>query len=132
MRSETRFEDSLVNNSIVISVFEVVGSPLSVASGDGQKVYERIASVLRANRHVSLSFLNVSTITSAFLNSAIGQLYGEFDESVVRQLLSVEDIQPNDVKLLQRVVETAKQYFANQEEVTRIVNEELGADPCEE
>lgn len=100
-----------MNENIAVSVFEVVGSSLCVASGDGQKVYERLAAALRRDRGVSLSFRNVTTLTSAFLNAAIGQLYGEFKEDQVRELLRVEDMDPDDMDLLKRVVDTAKLYF---------------------
>ena len=69
---------------IRISVFGVVGSPLCVASGDGQKVYDRLDTALKANRGVTLSFHNVTVLTSAFLNAAIGQLYGTFSEEQIQ------------------------------------------------
>lgn len=100
-----------MKKGITLSVFEVVGSPLCVASDDGQKVYERIASAMKEDRSVTLSFLNVSSITSAFLNTAIGQLYGTSSEEKIRSNLNVKDMQPDDLALLKRVVETAKQYF---------------------
>lgn len=100
-----------MQKDVTISIFEVVGSPLCVASGDGQKVYERLALALKEGRSVSLSFHNVSALTAAFLNAAIGQLYGEFSEEQIRALLNVRDIQLEDLALLKRVVETAKQYF---------------------
>ena len=100
-----------MEKKIQISVFEVIGSPLCVASDDGQKVYNRLTTALNENRHVSLSFRNVSALTSAFLNTAIGQLYGEFEENKIRNLLEVEDIENDDIELLKRVVVTAKQYF---------------------
>ncbi len=100
-----------MEKNIAISIFEVVGSPLCVASDDGQKVYDRLVSALNENLRVSLSFRNVTALTSAFLNTAIGQLYGELDENRIRELLKVEDIDPDDIELLKRVVVTAKQYF---------------------
>ena len=57
-----------------------VGAPLCVASNDGQKVYDRIAAALKADQHVALSFHEVTTLTDAFLNAAVGQLYGTFSE----------------------------------------------------
>jgi len=100
-----------VNESITLSVFEIVGSPLCVASDDGEKVYERIEKAMRQGRSVALSFLNVTSLTSAFLNAAIGQLYGEFSEAEIRAKLTVKDMEPDDLALLRRVVETAKAYF---------------------
>jgi len=115
-----------MQNDVTIAMFEVVGSPLCVASSDGQKVYERLASALKESRSVSLSFHNVSTMTSAFLNSAIGQLYGEFREEQIRSLLKVQDMQPDDMALLKRVVETAKEYFKDPKKFDQALRDELG------
>ena len=111
-----------------ISVYEVVGSPLCVASDDGQKVHDRLAVALANGRPVLLSFHNVSTMTSAFLNTAIGQLYGNFSEEQVRALLKVEDIEPQDAGLVKRVVETAKQYFQDRQRFDQAVREVLEDD----
>lgn len=100
-----------MNESIKLSVFEIVGSSLCVASDDGEKVYERIEKAVRQGRSVAVSFLNVTSLTSAFLNAAIGQLYGEFSENEIREKLTVKDMESDDVALLKRVVETAKAYF---------------------
>ena len=100
---------------VSISLFEVVGSPLCIASSDGQVVYRHITSVFENDRSVLLSFQNVSTLTAAFLNSAIGQLYGVYSEEKLRSLLKVEDIDQDDLALVKRVVENAKQYFKDPE-----------------
>ena len=78
-----------------ISVFEVVGSPLCVASNDGQKVYNRLAAAIQDGRSVALSFHNVTTLTSAFLNAAIG------------------------------VVDTAKQYFKDPRRFDEAIRETM-------
>ena len=106
-----------------ISVYEVVGSPLCVASDDGQKVHDRLAVALKKARRVLLSFHNISTMTSAFLNAAIGQLYGTFTEEQIRSFLRVEDIEPEDAALLKRVVETAKLYFNDPKRFDQVVRE---------
>lgn len=112
----------------IVSIFEVVGSPLCVSSSDGQKVFERLAAAIKEGGKVVLSFYNVSTLTSAFLNAAIGQLYGEFSEEQIRSLLKVQDIQSDDLALLKRVVETAKQYFKDPQQFDQAVRETLGDD----
>jgi hypothetical protein len=100
-----------MRDNLKLSLFEIVGSPLCVAASDGQKVYERLESAFLAGQEVMLSFHNITTLTSAFLNAAIGQLYGEFSEEQIRALLKVQDMQNDDLALLKRVVETAKLYF---------------------
>ncbi len=115
-----------MSEDIKISVFGIVGSPLCVASSDGQKVYERLKTALETDRKIVLSFHNVTTLTSAFLNAAIGQLYGTFDEKQIRELLKVEDMEQDDLALLKRVVDNAKLYFKNQKRFDKVVEETQG------
>lgn len=112
-----------MSEEIRISIFEVVGGSLCVASSDGQKVYNRLAAALEADRCVILSFHNVATLTSAFLNAAIGQLYGPFNEEKIRSLLKVEDVAADDLELLKRVVDTAKLYFKDPQRFDQVVRE---------
>lgn len=108
-----------MSESIEISVFEAVGSSVCVASDDGENVLRRIENAIRNGRNVSLSFLNVDVLTSAFLNSAIGALYGQFSEQEIRERLSVKDMEQDDLALLKRVVENAKSYFKDPERFVR-------------
>lgn len=108
-----------------ISVFGVVGSPLCISASDGQQVYDRLAIALHAERPVALSFHNVTVLTAAFLNVAIGQLYGTFNAEHIRALLKVDDIDPDDLALLKRVVDTAKLYFKDPQRFDQAVREAL-------
>ena len=114
-----------MKKDLTLSVFEVVGSPLCVASDDGQRVHDRIAAALKEGSNVSVSFLNVSSLTSAFLNAAIGQLYGSFTENEIRSKLKAKDIEADDLALLKRVVETAKQYFKDPKRFNKAVQEAI-------
>ena len=115
-----------MNNEIVVSVFDIVGGPLCVSAADGQTLYEKIAPLLREGRKVALSFAKVEITISAFLNAAVGQLYGEFSEEEIRQLLVVRDMKQIDLVLLKRVVENAKAYFRDPDRFKRVVKEVLG------
>ena len=114
--------------SIKVSVFGIVGSPLCVASSDGQEVYERLNAAFEANRKVTLSFHNVTALTSAFLNAAIGQLYGTFSEDKIQSSLEMENMEKDDEDLLERVVENAKQYFKDPERFNQAIQETLNDD----
>lgn len=113
----------MMSANLAIKVYEVVGNPLCVASSDGQMVFTRLLAAMRENKKVELSFHNVTTLTSAFLNAAIGQLYGEFDEKTIKKLVNVKDMQPDDLALLKRVVDTAKLYFKDPKKFERAVKE---------
>ena len=98
---------------ITIRVADIIGSPLCISAEDGQKVYEKLVPLLEQDRKVTISFERVTTIISLFLNTAIGQLYGVFDEDRLNVLLSVTGLTDDDLEMLKRVVDNAKKYYAN-------------------
>lgn len=113
-----------MNQEIVVRVFDVVGGPLCVASDDGKLVHDKIAPLLREGKKVVLSFAQVDTVISAFLNAAIGQLYGEFKEEEIRARLTVRDMAQEDLVLLKRVVDNAKAYFKDPKRFNQAVGED--------
>jgi len=92
---------------------------------DGIKVSDVIKNFLNNNKSLILSFLNIEMVTSSFLNTAIGVLYKDFSDEQIKLLLKVEDMQPFDIILLKRVIETAKEYYKNPKKVEQSVNEVL-------
>ena len=106
-----------------VSMFEVVGSPFCVASSDGQKICDHLTTAIKADRGIALSFRNVTALTAAFLNAAIGQLYGIFSEEQIRSRLKVVDVDPDDLALLKRAVDNAKLYFKDPQRFNRVIQE---------
>ncbi len=96
--------------------------------GDGQKVYGRIAEAFLENRKVELSFAEAGDLTPAFLNAAVGQLYGSFLEEFIRRNLIFTDISPEDELILKRVLERAKCYFENADHYRKAVREVMGGE----
>ena len=107
-------------------VYGIVGSSLCVATEDGQKVFDQIAPILKQDRSVELSFLNVEIMTAAFLNAAIGQLYGQFEEETINSLLIVQDLLPEDEALLALVKKSSKRYFEDPDRYDRDFQDALG------
>ncbi len=114
-----------MSEHIRISAYEVVRSPFCVATSDGQKICEQLTAALKVDRGIALSFRNVTTLTAAFLNSAIGQLYGIFSEEHIRSRLTVVDMETDDLELLKRVVETAKLYLKDPERFDQVIQETM-------
>ncbi len=113
---------------ITLMIYEIIGSEFGVAAEDGQKVFEQISKALKQDRRINLSFKNIKRLTSAFLNVAVGQLYGSYEEEQIRKNLKVIDASDNDLVLLKRVVDTAKQYFKDPKRFNEARNEALGGD----
>lgn len=120
------FERICMAEAIKKSVYQIVGTDICVETDDGKKVYDVICEFIRQNKPVVLSFLNITMLTSAFLNTAIGALYKDFSENDVKKFLKVEDLTSTDTVLLKRVVDTAKLYYKNPKRIEQSVKEILG------
>lgn len=96
---------------IKIKIIETSGINCCVAACDGQKVHDRIADAFHKNSKVELSFAEVDELTPAFLNAAVGQLYGIFQAELIEKSLFFADLDPEDETILKRVIERAKGYF---------------------
>ena len=118
----------IMNNEVIINVVKVVGDSICVTDEDGKKVYDVINNALSDGKKIIISFDGVTDLTSAFLNNAIGQLYGNFDEAFVKSKISVTDISKIDVVILKRVVDRAKSFFDDPDHYIRVANAVLGDD----
>ncbi len=115
-----------MNKEVIVRIFDIVGGPLCVSAEDGQRVHDKIVPLLREGTKVALSFEQVETLISAFLNAAVGQLYDEFPADRIRELLTVRDMDEDDMALLRVVVENAKKYFSAPEAFDQAWKEEVG------
>lgn len=99
-----------------LSIAQIVGSGICVSAPDGHRVHAEIYNNIVADRRVRLSFATVTRMTTAFLNAAIGQLYGEFPEEILRlHLAPPTDANPRQLAQLKLVVDRAKAYFKDTE-----------------
>ena len=76
------------------------------------------------------NFLSAGTgdLTPAFLNSAVGQLYGSFPAESIESNLSFTNILEEDEIILKRVIERAKTYFEHAYSCRKTLRDELGGE----
>ena len=110
-------------NNITISIVNTIGDAYGVESEDGQKVYNLIVKAFKDNKKVTLSFQNINMLTTAFLNTAIGQLYKDHQEEYIKENLMVSDISESGKVVLKRVVDTAKLYYRDPNALKRSIEE---------
>lgn len=111
---------------IEVNIYAIVGNSFCVDVEDGEKVFEVLKKILEQNNKAVISFLNVEMVTSAFLNTAVGRLYGLFSLGKIKASLAVKDIADDDKLLLKKVTDTAKAYYKDKEKIAKIENEILG------
>ena len=94
--------------AVNIEVANIIGDMYAIESTEGQKVFSMIKKAFDEDKKVMLSFLNIKILTTAFLNTAIGELYKDSSEEFIRENLKIENINESGIVMLKRVVETAK------------------------
>ncbi len=109
----------------IINIFDVVGGKAAVSTEDGERLFQTIIAFLEKDVEVVLDFVNIETLTSTFLNAAIGQLYSKFESPFLLEHLSVSNLQPEDKELMVKIIERAKEYFKDKENVEDSIREAL-------
>jgi len=109
-----------------IDVFNVIGGALCIEADDGQIIYDNILKAINNGTKIIISFKNIEMVTTAFLNTAIGQLYRDFSRDEISSRIGFEDIS-NDVKVkIKRVNQTAKLFYEDPGRMLRTIEEVLG------
>jgi hypothetical protein len=103
-----------MNDTITILVHDLFGENL-LTPEEGERLLAVVHEGLSSGRPVILDFAGVRIVTSAFLNAAIGRLYGSFSHDDIRQLLSIENLSDIGRFTLKRVVENSKAYYESPE-----------------
>ena len=119
----------MTNNEIKINIYNEVGGSAAVSDTDGQKVFEKINKALKAGNSVLLDFVNIDTVISAFLNTAVGELYKEnYRVEVLRSNVKTTNMKKDDWDILATVLKRAKEYYQNpeyREKLDEALKEEL-------
>lgn len=105
-----------VMREVRVHISQVVGGEICVSATCGNRLHDIVYEHIAAGNRVCLSFAAVTRLTTAFLNAAIGQLYGEFPHDELRlHLAPPVDTNARQRTQLKLVVDRAKTYFMNPE-----------------
>lgn len=103
---------------------DIINSELAVSTENGEKVFEIVDSYLQKKEKVELDFAGITIMITAFLNAAIGKLYGkkEYTPEFLNEYLKLENVEKEDRSLFKDVIQRAKEYFANKEDFEKNSN----------
>lgn len=108
-----------------LNIQKIIESETCILPEDGEKIFEEICKGISNQQKVILSFEGVVLITSAFLNDAIGKLYGKFKEDEIKQHLSVENIRDSDKVILKQVIDNAKIFYKDPKRILNSIKEAM-------
>ncbi|MCI0536880.1 MAG: STAS-like domain-containing protein [Verrucomicrobiales bacterium] len=111
---------------VIINVRDTIGSPLCVATKDGDLVRDRILPLPHQGCPVTLSFAETDVVIPAFVGSAIGLLYGEFSEAKVDALVEVQGLPTGAECTIETARRWAKAYYRDPAAYLKAVEEVLG------
>jgi len=96
---------------IKINVLDEIG-PICVDPDDGERLCDHVRRALAEGDRVTLDFSGVTTLTSSFLNSALGCLLGTFPEDELARRLSWTGLDETDEDLVKLVVKNAVRFYS--------------------
>ena len=110
-----------------ILIKDVINTNFAVTTEDGNTIFELLVFNLSKENTVSLDFDGINLMTTAFLNSAIGQLYSidKYSSDFLNNNLKLVNVQEQDKPLFALVVKRAKEYFANKQGFEKNTNDSI-------
>lgn len=121
-------EGTMVAESMeFINASKLVGSKFCVSYENGEELCKAIENVLHGGKKAYVSFRDASEISSAFLESAIGNLYqGGFTKEELKEKLFIRDLSEDDKFLLKMVIDRVEDFYDNPDRIEAIIDEVLG------
>jgi hypothetical protein len=112
-----------------LKIVDIINTDFAVTPESGQKVFELLNSYFKKGSIAELNFLGINTMTTAFLNAAIGQLYSidEYNSSFLKDHLKPINLTNFQIRQMQMVVDGAKKYFSNKSKFDSNLNDSMNA-----
>lgn len=100
-----------------LRIIDIIKTNFAVTTDDGDKIFDLLDQNFSNKTSVILDFEGITLMTTAFLNSSIGQLYSnnKYSSEFLNKNLKIVNIQEQDKSLFAIVVKRAKEYFADRQ-----------------
>lgn len=91
-----------MNNNIVIKINEIISSKSASTPESGDKLYNELKKEMdyikehNNNNMLILDFTEITSITSAFLNNALGKLFNYYEEDLLMRSLRFKGVKTKD------------------------------------
>lgn len=89
----------------VIKIINIIDSPLAISREKGKILFDEIVPIIKEQNTVVLDFSDLKTISSAFLNSALGALYNVLPPDKLTEYVkinpnSIDNYQAETIKIV--------------------------------
>ncbi len=113
-----------------IIIREIIKGDIAVSTSDGDLVHDLITDYFKNHKTISIDFEEISIMTTAFLNAAIGQLYSNpfYSDEFLNKHLHLKNVAKEDRILFSEVVKRAKEYFRDKDNFEDSANSIINGD----
>lgn len=100
-----------------VNVKSLIHTNLAVSPEDGEIIFDELNTAIERKESIRLDFSNLDTITTAFFNSSIGDLYEKWDRGILNQYIHIDSktLTPLQRKKASNVMENARIKVSQQE-----------------
>lgn len=100
-----------------IHVHDLINKDLAVAPEDGKLLFMQLNSAVENKVHVVIDFSGLNTITTAFFNASLGNLYVRWTADILNQYIQIngKTLTPLQRKKARMVMDNAKTKLTEQE-----------------
>lgn len=108
---------------MTIKIKDYTNSTRAVSAIDGDVIYAKIETCFKNNELVIIDFEGIELTITAFLNASIGNLYASFEVDKIKELLSIINLNQDELPLLKFVIEKAKERFGKDHQNLDLLDE---------
>lgn len=100
-----------MQQTVTIKVQEIINSQNAVTPASGDLLYDKILKNLEGGVETIIDFSGIRYLNTAFLNSAIGQLYATYEREQLNHYLHVINLNDSDLIIFKKVTNRARDFF---------------------
>jgi hypothetical protein len=108
---------------MTIKVIDYTHSDRAVSAANGEDIYAKIALCFENNENVNLDFEGIKITITAFQNACIGNLYANFETEKIKNLLTISNLNNDELPLLKLVIDEAKKRFGRENNQNDLLDE---------
>jgi len=109
----------------IINVRDWIDSPYAISSEDGEAIFGVVKEFLEHGSSLTLDFSEITVLTTAFLNSSIGQLSVMFSTDLVNKKLVLIGLDETKLELIEEVKLRAKEYSLDPKNIDDLANDAI-------
>lgn len=100
-----------------IKVKNFLNSPMAVSTERADQIFKECEKIIQNNHKIELDFEGVKLVITAFLNVAIGKLYGldEKSQEIVDSSIEFTNTSPTVKNMIDKVIINSKKFYQNRE-----------------